>query len=201
MGIDHHWNDNQFGESVSIWDETRSTILHNYKWGADSILSAKFNPTESCLLASTGSDRGVSNEDNNVFGFDMRNLDKALMIYKDNVSAVMDVAYSPTGKELVSSGYDRMVCICIFKVDHGRSRDIYHIKRMQRVFYVNYSSYSQYVLSGSDDTNIYTIAKSNQKSEIIEPYSKNISEESWMIENGIVVNKICNYCPKERRLF
>jgi hypothetical protein len=42
------------GESVSIWDDTRSSPLHSYKWGADSILSVKFNPAESSLLASTG---------------------------------------------------------------------------------------------------------------------------------------------------
>jgi energy-coupling factor transporter transmembrane protein EcfT len=42
------------GESVSIWDDTRSSPLHSYKWGADSVLSVKFNPAESSLLASTG---------------------------------------------------------------------------------------------------------------------------------------------------
>ena len=39
---------------MSIWDDTRSSPLHSYKWGADSVLSVKFNPAESSLLASTG---------------------------------------------------------------------------------------------------------------------------------------------------
>ena len=43
----------------TLWDSVRSTALHTYKWGADSILCVRFNPAESCLLASTGSDRGV----------------------------------------------------------------------------------------------------------------------------------------------
>lgn len=170
-----------------MWDNTRSTPLHSYKWGADSVISVAFNPAEACLLASTGSDRGVclydlrspnpmrkfilpmnsnkvawnprepmnfvlANEDNNLYSFDMRNLEKALMVHKDHVSAVMDVAFSPTGREFVSGGYDRT--IRIFNTNSGRSREMYHTKRMQRIFSVNYSADAQYVLSGSDDTNI-----------------------------------------------
>ena len=36
------------------------------------------------------------------------------------VFSVMDVDYSPTGREFVSAGYDKM--IRIFPVDKGRSR-------------------------------------------------------------------------------
>lgn len=190
--IDHHWIDRQYatgGEAVCLWDSARpaNEPLLKYSWGADSILSVKFNPAESCLLGSTGSDRSiclydlrssnpmrkmflsmksnklawnpmepfnfvVANEDSNLYTFDMRNLEKALMIHKDHISAVMDVSFSPTGKEFVSAGYDRM--IRLFNVNAGRSRDAYHTKRMQRVFCVEYSSDSKYVLSGSDDTNI-----------------------------------------------
>lgn len=188
--IDHHWMDKQFatsGETVSLWDSSRSDPIHSYKWGADSVISVKFNPAESCLLASTGSDRAVclydlrasvpmrkfvlsmksnkvvwnpmepfnfilANEDNNIYSFDMRNLDKALMIHKDHVSAVMDVSFSPTGREFVSGSYDRT--LRIFNTTGPRSREIYHTKRMQRIFCVNYSSDARFVMSGSDDTNI-----------------------------------------------
>ena len=94
----------------------------------------------------------LANEDFNVYSFDMRNLDKALMIHKDHVSAVMDVAFSPTGREFVSGSYDRT--LRIFNVTSGRSREVYHTKRMQRIFSVAFSSDSEYVISGSDDTNI-----------------------------------------------
>lgn len=188
--IDHHWVDPQFatsGDCVNIWDNSRDSPLHTYKWGADSVLSVKFNPAEACLLASTGSDRSVvlydlrasvpmrkfimamntnkiawnprepmnfvmASEDTNLYTFDLRKLDKALLVHKDHVSAVMDVSFSPTGREFVSGGYDRMVRI--FKNDGSRSKEVYHTKRMQRVFSVAYSSDSRFVMSGSDDTNV-----------------------------------------------
>lgn len=188
--VDHHWVDNQYatsGEAVCIWDANRSEPSHSYTWGADSILSVKYNPAEACLLASTGSDRNVclydlrspvpmrkfvlsmksnkvawnprepfnfvlANEDHNLYTFDMRNLQKAVMIHKDHVSAVMDVAFSPTGREFVSGSYDRT--IRIFDVNGGRSKEVYHTKRMQRVFSVNFTADAKFVLSGSDDTNI-----------------------------------------------
>jgi WD repeat and SOF domain-containing protein 1 len=188
--IDHHWIDNQFatcGDVLNVWDPTRANPIHTYKWGADSIISVKYNPAEKSLLASTGTDRSVclydlrasepmrkfllqmnsnkivwnpqepmnfvlANEDFNLYSFDMRNLSKALMIHKDHVGAVMDVAFSPTGREFVSGSYDRTVRI--FNTNSGRSREVYHTKRMQRVFSVSFTSDSNYVISGSDDTNI-----------------------------------------------
>ena len=55
-----------------------------------------------------------------------------LDVLKDHVAAVMDVAFSPTGEELVSASYDRT--IRLWNRAAGHSRDIYHTKRMQRVF-------------------------------------------------------------------
>ncbi|KAF9961878.1 rRNA-processing protein sof1 [Modicella reniformis] len=94
----------------------------------------------------------AANEDHNVYAFDMRKLDKAQNVYKDHVSAVMAVDYSPTGEEIVTGGYDRTVRI--FNARQGHSRDIYHTNRMQRVFSVIYTMDNKYVLSGSDDGNI-----------------------------------------------
>jgi WD repeat and SOF domain-containing protein 1 len=106
----------------------------------------------------------LANEDSNLYTFDMRNLSKALMIHKDHIAAVMDVAFSPTGREFVSAGYDRTIRIFDARGGNssgrvgagsgGRSREVYHTKRMQRVFCVNFSADSKFVLSGSDDTNI-----------------------------------------------
>ncbi|KAK5107278.1 hypothetical protein LTR62_001407 [Meristemomyces frigidus] len=104
-----------------------------------------WNPMEAFNLA-------VANEDHNIYMFDMRNLSRALNIFKDHVSAVMDVEFSPTGEELVSASYDRS--IRLWKRNEGHSRDIYHTKRMQRVFSCCWTPDNAYILSGSDDGNI-----------------------------------------------
>ncbi|KAI1977673.1 Protein sof1 [Ophidiomyces ophidiicola] len=104
-----------------------------------------WNPMEAFNFA-------VANEDHNVYIFDMRKMDRALNILKDHVAAVMDVEFSPTGEELVTASYDRTVRL--WNRSNGHSRDIYHTKRMQRVFSVKFTPDSKYVLSGSDDGNI-----------------------------------------------
>lgn len=104
-----------------------------------------WNPMEAFNFA-------VANEDHNAYIFDMRKLDRALNILKDHVAAVMDVEFSPTGEELVTASYDRT--IRLWNRDRGHSRDIYHTKRMQRVFSARFTPDNQYVLSGSDDGNI-----------------------------------------------
>ncbi len=43
-----------------------------------------------------------------------------MMVHQDHVSAVLNVDYSPTGKEFVTASYDKT--IRIFPVDSGRSR-------------------------------------------------------------------------------
>lgn len=93
-----------------------------------------------------------ANEDSNCYSYDMRKLNASLCIHKDHVSAVMDIDYSPTGREFVTGSYDRTVRI--FTYNGGHSREVYHTKRMQRVFCVKFSCDATYVLSGSDDTNI-----------------------------------------------
>lgn len=109
-----------------------------------------------------------------LYTFDMRNLNLPLNIHQDHVSAVIDVDYSPTGKEFVSASYDKTVRIyeankvkkkkrndfekCL--VDNmmvcyqSHSRDIYHTKRMQRLTTIAWSLDDRFVYSGSDEMNI-----------------------------------------------
>ena len=94
----------------------------------------------------------VACEDTNCYSFDMRNLSRATMVHKDHVGAVLDVAWSPTGKELVTGSYDRTVRI--WDAAGGKSREVYFAKRMQRVWTVKFSGDAKYVLSGSDDANV-----------------------------------------------
>merc|ERR1712098_466448 len=67
----------------------------------------------------------------------------------DHTAAVIDVDYSPTGRELVSGSYDKTVRI--WATDMGRSREIYHTKRMQRLSTVAWSLDNKFIVSGSDE--------------------------------------------------
>lgn len=104
-----------------------------------------FNPIEAFYFS-------TASEDHNAYTFDMRKLDHALQIHEDHVSAVIAIDYAPTGREIVTGSYDRT--IRIFGTDQGHARELYHTKRMQRIFAVKFSADNKYVLSGSDDTNI-----------------------------------------------
>ena len=68
------------------------------------------------------------------------------------VIAQADSSAGPTGEEFVSGSYDRT--IRLWNRDAGKSRDIYHTKRMQRVFDVTYTPTAEFILSASDDGNV-----------------------------------------------
>ncbi|KAL9082903.1 MAG: hypothetical protein Q9159_006104 [Coniocarpon cinnabarinum] len=104
-----------------------------------------WNPMEAFNFA-------AASEDHNVYIFDSRNMKRALNVLKDHVAAVMDVRFSPTGEDLVTASYDRTVRL--WSRSRGHSKDIYHTKRMQRVFSALYTQDTNYILSGSDDGNI-----------------------------------------------
>jgi len=101
-----------------------------------------WNPMEAMVFT-------AANEDYNLYAFDMRKLSRPLNVHSDHTGAVVTVDYSPTGREIVSGSYDKT--IRIFPVDSGRSRDIYHTKRMQRLTAVAWSLDNRYIVSGSDE--------------------------------------------------
>jgi len=46
-GLDHHWKRRVFataGAGVDVWDHERSEPISHFSWGADAVLSVKFNP-------------------------------------------------------------------------------------------------------------------------------------------------------------
>lgn len=96
----------------------------------------------------------VANEDYQSYTFDMRKLNQPTHIYKGHTSAVMSVSWAPTGREFVTGSYDRTIRMFNLTTRNGTAREIYHTKRMQRVFTVNYTMDNTYIVSGSDDTNI-----------------------------------------------
>jgi len=96
----------------------------------------------------------TANEDSNLYTFDMRRLDRAVAAHTGHLGAVLDVHYSPTGREFVSGGYDRTVRIFPVRAQASQSREVYAAKRMQRVFAVRFSLDARFLVTGSDDTNI-----------------------------------------------
>lgn len=104
-----------------------------------------WNPLEAMTIV-------AANDDHNCYSYDMRNLKSASFIHQDHTGAVMTVDFSPTGQEFVSGSYDKT--IRIFPFTSGRSREIYHTKRMQRVFATAFSLDGAYIVSGSDDGDV-----------------------------------------------
>ncbi|KAL9682696.1 hypothetical protein QQ045_014502 [Rhodiola kirilowii] len=50
-----------------------------------------------------------ANEDWNCYSYDARKLEEAKCVHKDHVSAVLDIDFSPTGREFSTGSYDRSV--------------------------------------------------------------------------------------------
>lgn len=133
----------------------RGIGLHDLRTGSDmkkTILRMRsndlqWNPMEPLNFV-------VANEDYQAYTFDMRRLQEPTHIYKGHTSAVMSVSWAPTGREFVTGSYDRTIRIFNLKERNGFARDIYHTKRMQRVFTVNYTMDNAFIVSGSDDTNL-----------------------------------------------
>lgn len=127
----------------------------------------------------------VGSEDYNAYTFDMRNLSQPTHIYKGHTNAIISVNWSPTGTEFVTGSYDRTIRIFNLRDRNGYARDVYHTKRMQRVFTVNYTMDNTYIISGSDDTNVRLWkARSNEKLGQLTP-----REESAMRYRQALVKK------------
>jgi len=107
--------------------------------------SVAFNPMEPMHFT-------LASEDHELYTFDMRKLDHAICVHSGHVSAVLDLDYSPTGQQFVSGSYDKT--IRLWNAGARDSYQVYHAKRMQRLFCVAWSMDATYVLSGSDDTNV-----------------------------------------------
>ena len=134
---------------VVLYDSRMSTPLRKATLALSSNALA-WNPREPMNFV-------VANEDHSLYSFDMRKLNAATAVHKDHTGPVMDVHFSPTGREFVSGGYDKTVRIWQTAgagAGAGRSRDMYHTGRMQRVFCVRFTPDSRFVVSGSDDANL-----------------------------------------------
>jgi len=130
--------------SIVLYDLRTASPLHRTVLTL-SCNAVSWNPQEAFTLA-------AASEDHNIYVFDSRALGRAANVLQGHVAAATDVAWAPTGAALVSAGYDRS--LRVWDARRGRARDIYHARRMQRVFSVVWSADNDFVLSGSDDGNV-----------------------------------------------
>jgi DDB1- and CUL4-associated factor 13 len=135
----------------------------------------------------------IASEDWNCYTFDMRKLDIAMMVHKDHAGAVMDIHYSPTGREFVSGSYDRTVRI--FRVDNSRSREVYHTSRMQRVFSVRFTGDAKYIVSGSDDANVRI-----WKARASEPLGRLLPRERASLDYSNALKRKYAHMPEIKRI-
>lgn len=120
-----------------------------------------WNPMEAMVFV-------TASDDYNLYSWDMRNLKLPTLVYSDHIEAVVDVDYSPTGREIVSGSYDKT--IRIFPYNSGKSRDIYHGKRMQRLTRVLWSNDDKFIVSSSNEMNLRLWkARASEKLGIIRP--------------------------------
>lgn len=111
-----------YDRSINLFDARISNPTHQLVLKNKSA-SVCWNPQEPFTFT-------LGNEDSNCYTLDMRQLDKIKMIHKDHYLAVLDIDYSPTGKEFVTGSFDKT--IRIFNSSEGKSREVYHNKRMQK---------------------------------------------------------------------
>ncbi|XP_076752652.1 DDB1- and CUL4-associated factor 13 [Xylocopa sonorina] len=112
-----------------------------------------------------------ANEDYNLYTYDIRQLKTPVYVHMDHVQAVIDVDYSPTGKEFVAGSYDKS--IRIFELDKQHSREVYYTKRMQRLTCIGWSLDNKYIISGSDEMNLRVWkARASEKLGVLKPREK-----------------------------
>ncbi|KAJ1641465.1 WD40-repeat-containing domain protein [Pavlovales sp. CCMP2436] len=142
--IDMHWDGELFataGTEMQIWDVSRAKPTNSYTWGSGSFTRVRFNPVTMQTRANACTwnpmeafNFVLASEDHNLYTFDMRKPERALLVHEDHVVPVLDVDFAPTGTEFASGSYDRSIRV----VD------------------------AKFVLSGSVDANIWK-AKANAK--------------------------------------
>ncbi|XP_018055362.1 PREDICTED: DDB1- and CUL4-associated factor 13 [Atta colombica] len=124
-----------------------------------------WNPMEAFIFT-------CANEDYNLYTYDTRKMKTPVNVHMDHVEAVIDVDYSPTGREFVSGSYDKS--IRIFEANKGHSREVYHTRRMHRLTCVGWSLDNKFVISGSDEMNLRIWkAKASEKLGILRARERN----------------------------
>lgn len=151
-----------------------------------------WNPMEAFIFT-------TANENYSLYTYDMRKMAIPLYEHKDHVSAVLDIDYSPTGKEFVTASFDKSIRIFPFQSSH--SREVYHTKRMQHVTCVRWSSDNKYILCGSDEMNIRIWkANASEKLGLLSPREKAAQEYNQKLKEKFHSHPQINRIAQHRHL-
>lgn len=140
----------------------------------------------------------VANDDHDLYTYDMRRLGNrgALVTHKGHVGPVMALDYSPTGREFCTGSYDSTVRI--FPINDRHSREVYHTKRMQKVFGVSFSGDGSYVISGSDDgdVRVWKSERSRPVKPLLRKEKQKIAESEKQIARYSTLEDVRNISRK-----
>ncbi|KEG13367.1 WD40 repeat protein, predicted [Trypanosoma grayi] len=94
----------------------------------------------------------AGSDDRNCYLFDMRVLGRPKSVFQGHINGVTSVDFSPTGKKFVAGSLDCTLRMWdLHQTTKSNSIEMYHTKRMAKVFSVKWSPDSSYLYSGSED--------------------------------------------------
>ena len=129
---------------VAIYD-ARSKAAHSKLIMESRITSLRWNPMDPNVFVG-GCD------DWNCYLYDLRMPHRAKSVLQGPVHAVTTVDFAPTGRHIAAGSTDCTVSLWdIHTVDKSRATEIFHTKRMAKVFAVQFSLDSRFIFSGSED--------------------------------------------------
>eukprot|EP00917_Polyrhabdina_sp_WS-2016_P024059 GHVP01052159.1.p1 GENE.GHVP01052159.1~~GHVP01052159.1.p1 ORF type:complete len:342 (+),score=48.02 GHVP01052159.1:785-1810(+) len=171
--------------SVLLYDTRSPTPLKKVILKAKSN-SAKFNPQHPSRFT-------CACEDGTLHTFDLRQLEQARVVHMDFTHAVTDIDYHPNGEEFVASSFDKT--IRIFNHTQGRSREVYHTRRMQEVHATVFSQDGKFVLSASNDMCVRL-----WKSDVAQPLGTPTPVEARAMRYRQALKERFKHEPEVRRL-
>lgn len=159
-GVSHNWKEGTFatcGDTVEMWDDTRSIPLKTFDWGVDTIHSVKFNPIDTSLLAATASDRSIILYDTR----EANPLRKVVLKMRSNT-----IAWNPMEAYIFSAANEdsNAYTFDMRKLDTPKN---VHRDHAQAILDINYSPTGQEFVTGSFDKTIRIFPRDRAKSREI----------------------------------
>ncbi|KAF3918571.1 Striatin-3 [Arthrobotrys entomopaga] len=195
-----HRYDNAFvtaSSSIGVWDLSRTKPTTTLSWGSDSITTVRFNPTETSILASAGTDRSL------VF-YDLRlSTPITKLITTMCTNCISWNPMEPFNLAIGNEDHNAYIfdmrkldkALNVLKDHVAAVMDICYSPTGQEIFSVAFTPDARYVLSGSDDGNIRLWrAKASERSHV------RSTRERMKLEYDEALKKRYQHMPEIRRI-